>query len=198
MKVVKVGGSLLERAREVMGVLKEYEVLVVPGGGVFADTIREVAENAMISQKTAHIMAILATHQYGHMLSDLSGLPTVSTLACLKGSAIMLPLDDVSRSELEESWDVTSDTMACYVARLLGKEIFYKLTDVDGIKVDGRVVERINAGKLLNTTTCVDKSLPSCLQDWNMNCQVVNGRRKSDIRKALDGHQIGTLIIGGR
>ncbi|MFQ5800640.1 MAG: amino acid kinase, partial [Candidatus Hydrothermarchaeales archaeon] len=149
-------------------------------------------------QEAAHTTAILATHQYGHLLSGLSGIPTITSLEEFKGQAILLPLNIVVNSDLEASWDVTSDTIACYVARLAGEKEFIKFTDVDGILIGGRLVETISAGKLLNTTTCLDKSLPTYLQTWNMNCRVTNGKTESNIRRALEGEPLGTLITGGK
>jgi aspartokinase-like uncharacterized kinase len=197
MKVVKIGGSLLNSASRIMHVFEDYEVLIVPGGGIFADAVRNVCNKHGISQRAAHWMAIMATHQYGHFLSDISGIPTITSLDGFNRQAILLPLDIVANSSLEPSWVVTSDTIACYVARLAGEKEFIKLTDVEGVMVEGHLAKIVDAGKLLNTTTCLDKSLPTYLQAWKMNCRVVNGKTESNIRRVLEEEPIGTLIIGG-
>jgi len=198
MMVVKIGGSLLPSMPKVMHVFMDYEVLLVPGGGVFADAVRKVYGRYQVSEEAIHDMAVLATHQYGLFLSDISGIPTITSLEDFKERAIILPMNIVANSDLKPSWNVTSDTIACYIARLAGEKKFIKLTDVDGVILDGMVVKRIRAGKLLNTTTCVDKSLPSCLQTWKMDCRVVNGKKENNIRKALMGKSVGTLITGGK
>jgi aspartokinase-like uncharacterized kinase len=198
MKVVKIGGSLLPVAHEIISAFRDYEVLLIPGGGIFADTVRGITKKFDISQEKAHVLAILSMHQYGLILSDLSGIPTISDLEDFQKNAILLPLNIVSQSDLEPSWDVTSDTIAGYIAKLTGNKEFIKITDVDGLIMDGRVIKTISAGKLLNTNTCLDKSLPSYLLKWNMDCWVINGRRENNIRKALEGEPIGTLVTGGK
>ncbi len=197
MRIVKVGGSLLDNARSVMQVLKEHVVLVVPGGGVFADTIRKVYNDLVISEETAHQMAILAMAQYGYLLSDISGVPFTMNIHVKKGPAVYIPSDEIEFSGLEASWDVGSDTIALFVAKQRGETSFIKLTDVDGLILDGRLRSWVKAGKLLNTTSCVDKSLPFYLLEWRMNCRVVNGTIKENISKTLEGKNIGTLIKGG-
>jgi aspartokinase-like uncharacterized kinase len=197
MKVVKIGGSLLQLAERITPVFTDYEVLLIPGGGVFSDAVRMIYSKHMISDETAHKMAILGMHQYGLFLSDISGIQTIDSIKDFNGCAILLPLKIIEDSDLPESWDVTSDSIACYVARKAGEREFIKLTDVDGIIVGGKVVETIGAGKLLNTTTCLDKSLPSYLQAWNMDCRVVAGTVENNIRRALEGDPVGTLVTGG-
>lgn len=197
MEVVKVGGSLMAEAGMVMKVLKDYDVLVVPGGGVFADAVREVHRAHGLSERTAHMMALLATDQYGLLLSDLSGIPAITSLKDFSRQAVILPSAMAAASGLEATWDVASDTIACYIAREAGARGFIKLTAVDGIALGGSLLKTVEAGKLLNTTTCLDKSLPAYLQKWKMSCRVVNGKREENIRRALEGEAVGTIILGG-
>ena len=75
--VIKVGGSLgrgtclpeLGARLDELG--RRYRLLVVPGGGVFADAVREQDKKFGLRSGTAHWMAILAMDQYGHLLADL-------------------------------------------------------------------------------------------------------------------------------
>ncbi len=73
---------------------------------------------------------------------------------------------------------------------------FIKLTDVEGIFLDGKVIRDISAGKLLNTSTCLDKSLPSYLIEWKMNCRIIDGKKAENVRRVLGGEEIGTLVRG--
>jgi hypothetical protein len=198
MKIVKIGGSLIVEAEHVMAVLQQYDVCIVPGGGVFADAVRKIYSKHLISDESAHIMAMLGMHQYGLYLSDISGVPVTKSIEETSGPKIILPLEIIEKSSLPSSWDVTSDTIACYIARKVGEREFIKLTEVDGIIVGGEVVETITAGKLLNTTTCLDKSLPSYLQTWKMDCRVASGLVENNIRRALEGDPVGTLVTGGK
>lgn len=198
MMVVKVGGSLLSDAGQVMSVLRQYNVLIVPGGGVFADIVRRVYSSHDLSEEAAHKMAVLAMHQYGFYLSDISGVALTKKIEIKRGPRIILPLEIVEQSNLPSSWDIASDTIACYIAKSAGKSSFIKLTDVQGIIKGGEVITDVPAGKLLNTTTCLDKSLPAYLQTWKMDCRVLSGREENIIRRALEGDPVGTLITGGK
>jgi aspartokinase-like uncharacterized kinase len=197
MRVVKIGGSLLDHAPRIMPVFLKYSVLIVPGGGVFADTLRKVYREHRISDEAAHDMAVLATQQYGHYLSDISKIQAITSLEHLPRQAVILPLNTIKGWDAPKTWDHASDTMACYIAKRLGKKEFLKLTDVDGIIINGRPIKNISAGKLLNTTTCLDKSLPLYLQTWKMDCTVVNGTSVENIEKALRGKPVGTRVSGG-
>lgn len=182
-----------------MELLNNYDVLVVPGGGVFADAVRKVYKSHALSEKAAHSMAILAMCQYGTLLSDISDIEAVESLEEVHAPCIFLPYNLMSRSSaLEPSWDVTSDTIACYIAKELNAERFVILTDVGGIYLHGKILERISAEELSRYgETCVDRGLPRCLLENKMNCLVVDGGDLEKVKRAMEGEETGTLIIGG-
>jgi len=198
--LVKVGGSLMGHARQVMAPLKAYDVLVVPGGGPFADTVRSVQKETGVDDATAHKMAIMAMDQYGLLLSDVSGLPAYDSLDDVETPGIFLPSILLKQDDpFTPSWDVTSDTIACHIAHLAGAERFIILTDVNGIFVDGELASEITAAELQKLPeTCVDKALPSYLIKYNMDCMVVNGTDKGAVERALEGEKAGTVVKGKR
>ena len=85
--VLKVGGSLaeyptsLERlCKELAIFAKDHKILVVPGGGRFADVVRGFDKTYCLSSIVAHKMAILAMDQFGLFLSDITPTPTCPIL----------------------------------------------------------------------------------------------------------------------
>jgi aspartokinase-like uncharacterized kinase len=133
--VVKIGGSLLrdpERLQQVLDVVadagKESPLLVVPGGGPFADTVRAMDRRIGLSDDDAHWMGILAMDQYAHLLrSRLRGATLVSTPAAaftaLGAGAlpVLAPYRWLRDADpLPHSWDVTSDSIAAWIAGALG------------------------------------------------------------------------------
>ena len=198
MDVVKAGGSLFEHAREAMAVLAAYDVLVIPGGGAFADVVRSIQRKTGLEDPAAHRMAILAMDQYGIFLSDVSGIPAYESLDDVRTPGILLPSVLLKASDpCTPSWDVTSDTIACYIAKLADADRFIILTDVDGIFIDGRLVDEISATELQNLPeTCVDIVLPGCLLEYKMDCQIVNGKDKNAVKMALNGGPAGTMVRG--
>ena len=204
--VIKLGGSLKDCAQPLIQQIddrarqKHISVLIVPGGGVFADTVRTFQQVSGTGEDAAHWMAVLAMEQYAYYLADRSGCPLTTTLEPQEqGVSILLPyrLLQQDDSGLAHSWDVTSDTIAAWVARQTGTRLV-KATDVDGIYLDGKLVSRIHASDLLDMEeTCVDRGLPPLLLQHGMDCMVVNGRYPERILAALDGDvNSGTQIIG--
>ena len=207
--VLKVGGSLADDppsltslCQELSALAKAHRIAIVPGGGEFADTIRKIDKTYSLSDVVAHKMAILAMDQYGFFLSDLTpksyvshSLKEISNPA--KGTLpILLPSKLMFREDpLEHSWNVTSDTIAAYIAQLLHAEKLVLVTDVDGIfsedpkkTLDAKMVKELSAEELLgwNRRTSVDKALPKILLQANLDCYVVNGGYPERINLILE------------
>ncbi len=199
MFILKLGGSLLGHAP---GILERVlsagaDVLVVPGGGRFADLVRDVYAERGLSQDAAHWMAVLAMDQYAYYLADKTGIGLTPLLARKKGVRIVLPYEVLKRQdELPHSWDVTSDTIAAWMAYKTSAGLV-KATDVDGIMQNGLLVETIDASALKDTETCIDRALPGFLAEHRMDALVVNGLVAPRLEDALKGKTAtGTKIIG--
>ncbi|VVB85598.1 5-(aminomethyl)-3-furanmethanol phosphate kinase [uncultured archaeon] len=198
MIVVKIGGSLIYRAKEVVKEVIDYsnasgdKILIVPGGSIFADTVRRV--NA--SQEASHWMAVLAMEQYGYYLGDGTEVKLIDCLKVEDGVSILLPYTLMKKKdELPHTWDVTSDTIAAWVAHQL-KARLIKVTDVDGIYLNGILQKELHASELAGIETCVDKELPRFLMKNGMNCEIINGNCPGRIINALRCSVTGTLIKG--
>jgi aspartokinase-like uncharacterized kinase len=91
LPVVKIGGCLSSepiKLRKLMTRLadlsKTYKLVVVPGGGDFADTVRRLDRIFFLDKRVSHRMAVLAMDQYGLLLSDLSAGSVAVTLVLIK------------------------------------------------------------------------------------------------------------------
>lgn len=198
MIVIKLGGSLIHRARELVKEIIEYsnatgeKILIVPGGAIFADTVRKI--NA--SQENAHWMAVLAMEQYGYYIAEGTRAKLVDSLNIDEGVSILLPYNLLkNKDELPHTWDVTSDTIAAWAASKL-KARFIKATDVDGIYLDGVLKKELKASELVGKETCVDAQLPFFLMKNKMNCEIVNGNCTGRLVDAIQGNLTGTLVKG--
>ncbi|MCE8423074.1 MAG: amino acid kinase [Candidatus Methanoperedens sp.] len=199
MITIKIGGSLIHSAKKIVKDLTEYSnlidnsILIVPGGSIFADTVRKVDP----SQEAAHWMAMLAMEQYGYYLADGTEAKLIESLNIKEnGTYVLLPYDLLKKKdELPHSWDVTSDTIAAWVAKQLGAR-FIKVTDVDGIYIDGLLKKELNASDIIGIETCVDAELPRFLIKNRMDCEIVNGNCPGRLIKAFHGDVIGTIIRG--
>jgi aspartokinase-like uncharacterized kinase len=199
MIVVKLGGSLIHRAKEIVKEIVDYSdasgecILIIPGGSVFADTVRKV--NA--TDEASHWMAILAMEQYGYYIADGSEAKIVDDIDIEdEGTYILLPYALLKKKdELPHTWDVTSDTIAAWVAHSLDAR-FIKLTDVDGIFLNGELKKELRASELQGIETCVDDELPRYLIKNKMNCEILNGNCPDRLVNAFKGNVQGTLIKG--
>jgi hypothetical protein len=107
--------------------LADSNVVIVPGGGPFADQVRSVQRRWSFGDATAHAMALLAMGQYGLMLSGLCPkLGTARDIRELRALAesgratVWLPdLSLIDDTSIPASWDVTSDSLAAWLAGCL-------------------------------------------------------------------------------
>lgn len=132
--ILKIGGGLLtsadtfERIAAALGRISPRGTLVLPGGGPFADTVRHATATFALDDSTAHWMAIVAMDQYALMLA--SRIPRAATATSLDEATaaadagqlpILMPFQWLRRADpLPHSWDVTSDSIAAWVARQAG------------------------------------------------------------------------------
>ena len=92
----------------------------------------------------------------------------------------------------ECSWDVTSDSIAAYVAHLLNANLLI-VTNVNGIytqepKEPGSTfISKIDAKTLLTfQVSSIDVMLPSLLLRYGTNCYVVNGKYPERVLSLID------------
>lgn len=126
MWVVKLGGSLAEAEalpRWLELLANRSNVVLVPGGGPFADQVRVAQARWGFDDGTAHHLALLAMEQYGRMLCALRpGLEPAATpqeMRSIAGSGltpVWMPAEMVlADPEVPPSWDMTSDSLAAWL-----------------------------------------------------------------------------------
>jgi len=172
--LLKVGGSLghgpaLPALMQRIALLaRRRRLLVVPGGGVFADLVRRQMARLRLDQATAHHMALLAMDQYGLLLSSLSRRTTAvdnlraAELVAEAGRVpILLASSLVGREAgLERSFRLTSDSIAAFLAARVRVAHLVLLKSVR--KPDGRIRDRA-AAEALASQGVVDPLFPELL-----------------------------------
>lgn len=127
--IVKLGGSLA-RSQALRAWLDSVarhgvgRVVIVPGGGRFADAVRAAQARWRFSDAVAHDMALLAMEQFGLMLCALDSSlraarnRTEIARACAAGALpVWLPSKWLARStDIRKNWNVTSDSLAAWLA----------------------------------------------------------------------------------
>jgi 5-(aminomethyl)-3-furanmethanol phosphate kinase len=207
--VLKVGGSLWRRPnriRRLMATLvtlaPPHTLVVVPGGGTFADRVRRTDHRFTLDPSSSHWMAILAMDQSAYLLRHLAPRALlirnpqeigVGRLNVLAPSAWLLRADP-----LPHSWRVTSDSISAWVARALRARLLILLKSVDGVPAaapanggPARIRARVTGRRLGEV---VDEHFTRAL-NAHLACWIVNGARPERIATLLTtGRTYGTEI----
>jgi 5-(aminomethyl)-3-furanmethanol phosphate kinase len=211
LTVVKVGGGLHRGAGDealralcrVLGELGErHPLLVVPGGAWFADAVREADRRFALPAATSHHMAVLGMEQFGWLLSEL--IPGAERSAEARAGAgrttVLLP-GALALDRLPASWQVTSDSIAAWVAGEAGAGRLVLVKEVDGLFADwpprGEPLPRLTVAELAALRPGgVDAYLPNALADASFETWVISGRHPRRLTELLDrGTSVGTRIV---
>ncbi|MGZ5599616.1 MAG: amino acid kinase family protein [Methylobacter sp.] len=131
--IIKLGGSL-SRSDTLVNCLNTVEqnyrgraVVIVPGGGAFADQVRLAQQHWQFDDVTAHRMAILAMKQMALMFKglkpDFAIAETVTSAQerlSHRQPVIWSPdIAELDQAGIEAGWDITSDSLAAWLAKTI-------------------------------------------------------------------------------
>jgi aspartokinase-like uncharacterized kinase len=142
--VVKIGGGLLRTGgldglrracADAVGLSGRRPVLVVPGGGTFADAVRAVDAQVGLTDGVAHELALRAMDQLGVLLAPLlPGAEPLTRLVAPRTLGILMVAPAFAGcKEIPESWAVTSDSLAVLAAGAIGADEAILLKPVAGV-----------------------------------------------------------------
>lgn len=177
LTVIKVGGglaaspaTLAQVAERITRAASGRALVVLPGGGPFADAVRAFDAAHHLSPSAAHWMAIVAMDQYAFALADLiPGGRLVDDGAAIRAAhadgavPVLAPARWLrAADELPHSWAVTSDSLAAYLATLLGAEELILVKPVSGgvELVDGHFERTVPAGMRWRIVGALEEGWP--------------------------------------
>ncbi len=219
LSVVKIGGSLArepaklrELCKKISQIAQNQRLIIIPGGGDFADAVRKADERFSLSISVTHQMAILGMDQYGLMLGDLTPNSIVvrdydETKQSLDSDKLPIFLPSrlmIDVNLLESSWDVTSDSIALYLASSFHASKVVLVKDVDGIFTDdpkkhpdAKLLVNLQASELLGMKKCtsVDIFFPKLLLRNPVECFIVNGLFPERVEAVLSGQKTVCTLI---
>lgn len=139
MIVVKVGGSLYDwhglgpALRAFVAALEPAPVLLIPGGGDFADAVRKLHAVHGFTEEQSHWLAIDSLWPAANFLRRLLGVGLTETPTQKGDRVAVLDLTTYCHSEatLPHSWEVTTDSLAARVATRARADRLILLKSVD-------------------------------------------------------------------
>ena len=217
--VIKIGGSLGQSSKladlmlQISDLVPRHGILAVPGGGAFADAIRDYDRRFGLDPDASHWMAVLAMDQFGHLISSLipnSELikdPEDAQKVAAAGQVPVLLTYDLlfHTNALPRSWDVTSDSIAAWVAGICKAEQLILLKSVDGLFFDDpvahatvRLLETISVDEL-DRCGGVDPYIAAVLKKNSVQTWVLNGNYPNRLIQLLHtGNTWGTRILNSK
>ena len=163
--------------------------MFVIGGGEFANLIRKYDGEIGFSQDITHETAIDSMDILAKLLNDKLAFTEISytieeaiSISNLNKIPIMICSDILKENEpFEHSWNVTSDSIASYIASLFNAKLLIA-TNVNGIYTKdpslsgAELINEIDVNKLLTfDESSIDLMLPTLLIEYGLDCYVVNG-----------------------
>jgi 5-(aminomethyl)-3-furanmethanol phosphate kinase len=198
--VVKLGGSWAFSADlgEWIAAIADCagRAVIVPGGGPFADVVRAAQAQMGFDDLAAHRMALLAMEQYGCAIKSLhDALRLADSLDSIRGGLaddrvpVWLPTRmALDAAEIPQSWDVTSDSLAAWLAGEIGAE---RLLLVKRIELARRTMHAAD----LAAGGVVDKAFAKFLAVSGIPAFIVGPKDHVAACRSLSGEPIGIRII---
>lgn len=189
--VVKLGGSLckgpfLRDWLDALAIHGGGKVVVVPGGGQFADRVRAAQRRWRFDDATGHRMAMLGMAQYGLMLTglrpdlfpttDAAGIRDTLTLG---RAAVWIPTE-LDAVDVPRNWSVTSDSLAAWLASRLQANHLALVKSVKLNELKFGAVELARRG-------VIDEALPALLARADYSCQLFAAQDYASLAAALGG-----------
>ena len=151
MWVLKIGGSLLtaNRLKKTLSTItqcKHRKLIIVPGGSIFAQHIRNTQQQWKFNNNAAHKMALLAMEQYAYLMQSYAPpLQTTDTINGIKSiiKAQKIPLWLPSKmsnkaTDIPCNWQISSDSLALWLAKRLHAKHMILIKSLDNQGMNAR------------------------------------------------------------
>ncbi|NVM16065.1 MAG: hypothetical protein HWN80_00010 [Candidatus Lokiarchaeota archaeon] len=208
--IFKIGGKVLENPNNLESTISQLtqlkrdgtleKIIIIPGGGSYANFIRLLEREIKLGGDLAHWMAVYSMNFNGiklggkypelECIEDFKKLQQVNKKFC-----IFLPLNFLRDNDaLPHSWDVTSDSIAFYIACKLQLNYCFLIKGVDGLfNIDGELIKEITTqhynelkksrmlaefGDDLNSfkkSKPIDSYLLTLIDKYKIPCYLING-----------------------
>lgn len=211
----KIGGKILEDFENLNSTISQLlqiynenlleKIIIIPGGGSFANFIRKIYSELKFTEEIAHWMGIISMNYNGLELNKkFPNIEIIENYGRLKEErnifCIFLPYEFIKENDkLPHSWDVTSDSISLFLAKELELNECYLIKDVDGILNNkNQIIKQIStsefsnmkkSGKLTGVipesnelkekTTPIDPYITTLIDKYKISCILLNGSKNT-------------------
>ena len=149
-------------------------IVIVPGGGPFADAVRLAQSRMGFDDCAAHRMSLLAMEQYGralisfdNLLSPADSMEAIERHLLAKRIPVWMPARMVSgAADIAPSWEVTSDSLAAWLCSMIGANRLILVKHVRSLSGQQQSEDLAVAG-------VVDKAFPRYLRISLISASIV-------------------------
>ena len=206
----KIGGKILENSNNIKSTFSQLaqlfekeilqKIIVIPGGGSIANFVRSLDEVLQIGDDLAHWIAIYSMNYNGIILNrkypDLESIEKLKTFQDAKQMfCIFLPYSFLREDDtLPHNWEVTSDSIALYVANKLKLSQCFLIKNIDGIfNIDKELIKSMSTFKYnelkssnqleyivedesnIKKSKPIDSHLLKLIEKYKTPCYILNG-----------------------
>ncbi len=191
---IKIGGSLynskyLVECLEVIKKCSDKNIVIIPGGGPFADQVRLADKKFSIKPYYSHQMAVLGMQQFGYLLASrctemvlANSTEKINQAWGVSKAVIWEPYEMVrDQCRLDQTWEVTSDSLAAWLANVLN------IRNLLLIKSSKIVLETTNLDELARSR-CIDIGLQKLVDLYQINTQVLHKSKSTNLSQLLNSN----------
>ena len=175
MWIIKIGGSWLKNPSLpslLVGIKKicNKDIVIVPGGGSFADSVRDVYDKTKMSENLANKLALKSTELFAEYLKELD-----NDLCLIENPknftkeeiCVWLPSKKLSQNNsFKNNWDSTSDSVAAWLANKIMAEGIIFIKSLKDFKSKNKLY-------YLQNKNILDKNISIYLSGYNGLIKIV-------------------------
>ena len=167
MWVLKIGGSWitnpnLKTLLRGLEKKKRGKIIIVAGGGCFADSVRFAFKKTRMSEKIANALALKSTEIFSSYMKDINKNLYLTSNKRFKKNSINVWLPSITLSKeksFKKNWNSTSDSIAAWLSKNIKAEgiVFVKSL---------KKFNKINKLGVLQKKNIIDKNVSTYLKSF--------------------------------
>lgn len=209
--IFKIGGKILDNSKHLINTIAQltqlYEdkiiqkIILIPGGGIIANFVRNIYLEFEINDDLAHWIAIYSMNFNGLELKrKFPHLEISEDFEHLKNEkrmfSIFLPYKYLRLTDpLPHSWDVTSDSITLYCTYKLGENECFLIKDVDGVlDKNNHVIKELTTKKFIKLKKEDDLAKTKAnLSDIKEQSKPIDAYST----KLINLHEVNLIVLNG-